>query len=269
VVFARYGDPDLAMRHLEQVASAALMASTPSVEQRARDAAQRFAGLAETLFTSARDAYWSLVRRDGFADWFLSATALDEIGQLPLGSRPARRGLSIDSLDDLRAIPWVFSWAQSRANVPGWFGLGTAIEQVGDVQNLRAAYVGWPLFTVLVDNAEMSLAKTDRRILSRYLAAGQRPDIVASILDEHERSVRGVLAVTGQSRLLADHKVLGRAVELRNPYVDALSYLQMRALAEIRSVRDDPESDPEHLEALNRLVRLTVNGVAAGLQNTG
>jgi len=269
VVFARYGDPDLAMRHLEQVASAALMASTPSVEQRASDAADRFDGLAQTLFTAARDAYWSLVRREGFADWFVAATALDEIGQLPLGSRPARRGLSIDSLDDLRAIPWVFSWAQSRANVPGWYGLGTAIEAVGDFEPLRAAYADWPLFTVLVDNAEMSLAKTDRRILSRYLAAGQRPDIVEAILNEHERSVLGVLAVTGHSRLLQDHKVLGRAVELRNPYVDALSYLQMRALAELRSVRADPQNDPAHLEALHRLVRLTVNGVAAGLQNTG
>lgn len=269
VIFARYGDPDLAMRHLEQVASAALVASTPSVEQRASEAEQRFADLAERLFTTARDAYWQLVRRDGFADWFVMATALDEIGQLPLGSRPARRGLSIDSLDDLRAIPWVFSWAQSRANVPGWYGLGTAIEQVDDRDLLRAAYADWPLFTVLVDNAEMSLAKTDRRILSRYLSRGGRDDVVTSILDEHERSVRGVLAVTGRTRLLEDSRVLGRAIQLRNPYVDALSYLQMRALAELRTVRADPEHDPNQVDALNRLVRLTFNGVAAGLQNTG
>ncbi len=269
VVFARYGDPVLAMRHLEQVASAALLASTPTVEERASHAAQTYKHLAERLFTSARDAYWALVRRDGFAEWFVSATALDEIGRLPLGSRPARRGLSLDSLDDLRAIPWVFSWAQSRANVPGWYGLGTAVEQVGDLDLLRAAYADWPLFTVLVDNAEMSLAKTDRRILARYLAAGDRPDIVEAILQEQRRSVAAVLAVTGQSRLLEGHTVLGRAVQLRNPYVDALSYLQMRALSELRSVRADPGADPAHAEALNRLVRLTVNGVAAGLQNTG
>ena len=274
VIFARYGDPDLAMRHLEQVASASLIASTPAVEQRASAATERYAGLAAQLFESAREAYWALVRREGFAEWFVSATALDEIGQLPLGSRPARRGLSIDSLDDLRAIPWVFSWAQSRANVPGWYGLGSAIEQVGDVDLLRSAYADWPLFTVLLDNAEMSLAKTDRRILARYLAPGQRDDIVQAILDEHDRSVSGVLAVTGQSRLLQDHTVLGRAVELRNPYVDALSYLQIRALHELRSARAEAATaDAEHgsarVAALSRIVRLTVNGVAAGLQNTG
>lgn len=269
VIFARYGDPELAMRHLEQVASAALTASTPTVEARTRDAAERFAALGERLFTTAREAYWELVRRDGFADWFVTATALDEIASLPLGSRPARRGLSVDSLDDLRAIPWVFSWAQCRANVPGWYGLGAALEAVDDVGLLRAAYADWPLFTVLVDNAEMSLAKTDRRIVSRYLAAGERPDIVQALLDEHDRSVRHVLAVTGQSRLLEDHTVLGRAVELRNPYVDALSYLQMRALRELRERRRAAEPDAAREESLSRLVRLTVNGVAAGLQNTG
>lgn len=269
VIFARYGDPDLAMRHLEQVASAALVASTPSVESRNDEAAVRFAELARTLFTEARAAYWGLVRRDGFPDWFVEATALNEIGQLPLGSRPARRGLSVDSLDDLRAIPWVFSWAQCRANVPGWYGLGSALDAVGDVDLLQQAYADWPLFTVLIDNAEMSLAKADRRILARYLAPGGRDDIVAAILDEHERSVAAVCAVTGHRRLLDDHRVLGRAVELRNPYIDALSYLQMRALREVREVESSSTPDPVMAESLHRLVRLTVNGVAAGLQNTG
>jgi phosphoenolpyruvate carboxylase len=269
VIFARYGDPELAMRHLEQVASAALIASTPSVEQRTSTAAREFAPLAATLFTAAREAYWGLVRRDGFADWFVTATALDEIGRLPLGSRPARRGLSVDSLDDLRAIPWVFSWAQCRANVPGWYGLGTALEAVGDTRQLRRAYAEWPLFTVLVDNAEMSLAKADPRILTRYVAPGGREDIVSSILDEYERSVAGVLALTGHSRLLENHRVLGRAVQLRNPYIDALSYLQMRALREVRDCEAHENPDPVRVESLHRLVRLTVNGVAAGLQNTG
>jgi phosphoenolpyruvate carboxylase len=269
VIFARYGDPELAMRHLEQVASAVLVASTPAVEARATAAAEEFADLSTRLFGAARDRYWSLVRRPGFPDWFVAATALDEIGRLPLGSRPARRGLSIDSLDDLRAIPWVFAWAQSRANVPGWFGLGSAVDAVDDPDLLRRAYRDWPLFTVLVDNAEMSLAKTDRRILSRYLAAGGRDDIVAAILDEHERSVRGVLTVTGHTRLLDQHRVLRRAVELRNPYIDALSYLQMRALREIRTPPAPAPDVTEQQKALRRLVLLTVNGVAAGLQNTG
>lgn len=269
VVFARYGEPILAIRHLEQVTSAALMASTPAAQERAEASAHRFSGLSGQLFEHARQAWSGLVRRPGFADWFVSATALDEISRLPLGSRPARRGLAVDSLDDLRAIPWVFSWAQCRANVPGWYGLGSAIDAVDDVEALRAAYADWPLFTVLVDNAEMSLAKTDRRILARYLSSGGRPDIVSAILDEQERSVAGVLAVTQHTRLLEDHRVLGRAVELRNPYVDALSYLQMRALRELRDLRTRDERDTAGEAALNRLVRLTLNGVAAGLQNTG
>jgi phosphoenolpyruvate carboxylase len=264
VVFARYGDPDLALRHLEQVASAVLTASTPAVEQRIEKAKADFADLGRVLLEAARERYWSLVHQPGFADWFVTATPLDEIGRLPLGSRPSRRGLSVDSLADLRAIPWVFAWAQSRANVPGWFGLGSALAAVGDVDLLRRAYREWPLFTVLVDNAEMSLAKVDRRILQRYLAGGGRPDLVQAVLDEHELSVAQVCAVTGHDVLLAGHRVLRRAVELRNPYIDALSYLQMRALRELR------DGTAAHDEAAwRRLVLLTVNGVAAGLQNTG
>jgi phosphoenolpyruvate carboxylase len=264
VVFARYGDPDLGLRHLEQVASAVLTASTPDVEQRTRQASQQFADLGRALRDAARERYLALVHTPGFADWFVRATALDEIGRLPLGSRPARRGLSVDSLADLRAIPWVFSWAQSRANVPGWFGLGSALDAVGDVALLQRAYRDWPLFTVLIDNAEMSLAKADRRILARYLQRGDRPEIVEAILSEHQRSVTGVLVTTGQPELLAGHRVLQRAVELRNPYIDALSYLQMRALHELRASADQADEP-----ALRRLVLLTVNGVAAGLQNTG
>ena len=270
VIFARYGDPMLAMRHVEQVASAALLASTPTVEERASQAAQTFEQLAEPpvhlrprrlLGAGSPRRLRRLVRQGHRAGRDRPVAAC--------GSRPARRGLSLDSLDDLRAIPWVFSWAQSRVNVPGWYGLGSAVEQVDDLDLLQAAYAQWPLFTVMIDNAEMSLAKTDRRILSRYLAAGDRPDIVEAILDEQRRSVAAVLAVTGQSRLLENHTVLGRAVQMRNPYVDALSYLQMRALSELRTVRADEDADEAYAEALNRLVRLTVNGVAAGLQNTG
>ncbi|HSI93119.1 MAG TPA: phosphoenolpyruvate carboxylase, partial [Jiangellaceae bacterium] len=182
------------------------------------------------------------------------------------GSRPARRGLTVSSLDDLRAIPWVFSWAQTRVNLPGWYGLGTAMEAVGDQDLLRRAYHEWPLFTVMLENAEMSLAKTDRRIAERYLALGKRPDLTERILAEHARTTTWVLAVTDHTRLLEDRRVLGRAVALRNPYVDALSYLQVRAL---RALRSDDEAGSDDVDGLRRLLHLSVNGVAAGLQNTG
>jgi phosphoenolpyruvate carboxylase len=263
---ARYGDSAIAHRHIEQVAAATLLASTPAVEERAAKAAERFADVASTLDAAARAAYHRLVRADGFAEWFGRVTPLEELGQLPIGSRPARRGTSVSSLEDLRAIPWVFAWSQARINAPGWYGLGSALEAVGDVQVLQDANRDWPLFQVMLENAEMSLAKTDRRILCRYLELGDRPDLSRLVLDQHALTKDWVLRVLGGSRLLEGRRVLGRAVELRNPYVDALSYLQLRAL---RTLRTDESLDDAQVERTRRLLLLTVSGVAAGLQNTG
>jgi phosphoenolpyruvate carboxylase len=263
---ARYGNAAIAQRHIEQVTAATLLASTPAVEQRAAAAADRFSVVEKTLDEAARTTYHRLVKADGFAEWFGRVTPLEELGQLPLGSRPARRGVAVSSLEDLRAIPWVFAWSQARVNAPGWYGLGSALSAVGDVAVLRDANQNWPLFQVMLENAEMSLAKTDRRILSRYLELGDRPDLSQLMLDEHALTTEWVLKVLDQDRLLAGRRVLGRAVELRNPYVDALSYLQLRAL---RTLRTDDSVDEEQIVRQRRLLLLTVSGVAAGLQNTG
>ena len=263
---ARYGNAAIAQRHIEQVTAATLLASTPAVEERAAAAADRFSVVEKTLDEAARTTYHRLVKADGFAEWFGRVTPLEELGQLPLGSRPARRGVAVSSLEDLRAIPWVFAWSQARVNAPGWYGLGSALSAVGDVAVLRDANQNWPLFQVMLENAEMSLAKTDRRILSRYLELGDRPDLSQLMLDEHALTTEWVLKVLDQDRLLAGRRVLGRAVELRNPYVDALSYLQLRAL---RTLRTDDSVDEEQIVRQRRLLLLTVSGVAAGLQNTG
>jgi phosphoenolpyruvate carboxylase len=139
------------------------------------------------------------------------------------------------------------------------------MDAVGDIEELRAAYRDWPLFTALVDNAEMSLAKTDRGVAAGYLELGERPDLTAQILAELDLSCGLVLEVLQQSRLLERRRVLGAAVDLRNPYVDALSHLQLRALESLRAgVTDEAEE-----RRLRDLLLLTVNGVAAGLQNTG
>ena len=138
VIFARYGDPVIAARHIEQVAAATLLAGAPSVERRNAEATERFAELASSLDRASRARFCELVRADGFPQWFAQVTPLEEIGLLPLGSRPARRGLSVESLDDLRAIPWVFSWSQARTNLAGWFGLGGALDEIGDLAELRA-----------------------------------------------------------------------------------------------------------------------------------
>jgi len=258
VIFARYGNPAIAKRHLEQVMSAVVLASTPRVQGRVADAARDFQAVASGVSKAARAAYRALVETDGFEEWFARVSPIEELGRMRLGSRPARR-TGARSLDDLRAIPWVFAWSQMRLNLPGWYGLGSGLS-AARLPDLRKAYKSWPLFNVMIENAEMSLAKTDRQIASRYLDLGNRPDLTQLVLDEYDRTLKLVLAVTGHKRLLEDRRVLSWAIELRNPYVDALSHLQLRALRALRAKRS---SDAE------RLLLLTVNGVAAGLQNTG
>lgn len=267
-VFARYGNRAIAVRHLEQVTTSVLRASTPERERITAEAADRFADLAGWVGAAARAEYRGLVESDGFASFVTQVSPLEELGLLHIGSRPARRSADAADLASLRAIPWVFAWAQTRCNLPGWYGLGAGlaagIDRFG-LDALRAAYAEWPLLASVLDNAEMSLAKADRSISARYLALGNRPDLAARVLGELDRSVSLLLTVLDQDELLAGHRVLGRAVELRNPYVDALSHLQLRALTSMRET-GAAESDGE---ACERLLLITVGGVAAGLQNTG
>jgi phosphoenolpyruvate carboxylase len=270
VIFARYGHPVIAQRHLEQVTWAVLMASaTQPLPAGDADPAAPVAGLAGALEEGARSAYRELVDAPGFAEWFARLSPLGELGGMRLGSRPARRGLAAPvGLADLRAIPWVFAWSQTRVNLPGWYGLGSGLAAAmagpAGLPGLRAAYRDWPLLAVLLDNAEMSLAKTNRRIAVRYLAFGDDQELSARVLAEYDLTRRLVLEVTGHDRLLAGRAVLSRAVALRDPYVDALSHLQLRALAAVRAC-----DDPDDVAELEKFLLLTVNGVAAGLQNTG
>ena len=283
VIFARYGQPAIGLRHLEQVTSAVLLASSPSVADRNRAAATDFQELAAAIDDAAKGSFRALVEADGFAGWFATVSPLGEIGGLRIGSRPARRGHGGGplGLEDLRAIPWVFAWAQTRLNLPGWYGLGSGLaaaawagipagDSDGDIPpeglaELRRAYREWPLLATLLDNAEMSLAKTDREVAARYLALGGRPDLTDRVLAEYDLTRRLVLAVTGHNRLVAGRPVLSRAIVLRDPYVDALSYLQLRALSALRA----EDGDAAERAALERLLLLTVSGIAAGLQNTG
>jgi len=271
VIFARYGHPVIAQRHLEQVTSAVLLASAGAPDGATVAAAlpAKLAPVTEALEAGALRAYRDLVTADGFAEWFATLSPLAEIGGMRLGSRPARRGLKAPTgLADLRAIPWVFAWSQTRVNLAGWYGLGSglaaAISGTHGLDTVRAAYREWPLLQVLLDNAEMSLAKTNRRIAARYLALGNDDRLAALVLSEYDLTRKLVLEVTGNDRPLAGRPVLSRAVALRDPYVDALSHLQLRAMAEIRA-----SDDPDELASLERFLLLTVNGVAAGLQNTG
>ena len=267
VIFARYGNPVLAIRHVESVAAATLLQSAPSVEKRNTDMTAKYADMASKLDEAAHNRFLDLLNTDGFAPWFSTVTPLTEIGLLPIGSRPAKRGLGAKSLDDLRTIPWIFSWSQARINLAAWYGLGTACEQFGDLDQLKAAYQEWPFFRTFIDNIEMSIAKTDQRIAKMYLHLGDRQDLSEKVFTEMQLTRKWVLAIVGDEWPLQRRRVLGCAVRVRNPYVDALSIAQVRALREVRMNQDEmaEEKKAEYMS----LILSTVTGVSAGLQNTG
>ena len=267
VIFARYGNPVLAQRHVESVAGATLLQSAPSVEKTNTDMTHKYADMAAKLYDASHERFLDLIHSEGFAPWFSTVTPLTEVGLLPIGSRPAKRGLGAKSLDDLRTIPWVFSWSQARINLAAWYGLGSACEKFGNLNLLQNAYKEWPLFSTFIDNIEMSIAKTDGRIARRYLALGDRDDLSKKVLDEMALTRKWTLAIVGDGWPLQHRRVLGQAVRVRNPYVDALSISQVRALTALREKQD--ELNAEERELYIKLILSTVAGVSAGLQNTG
>jgi phosphoenolpyruvate carboxylase len=223
------------------------------------------------MSTVARESYRGLVyRTDGFIDFWQTATPLDEIKHLHIGSRPAARHSGEEDIVEIRAIPWVFSWMQSRFNLPGWYGLGAGMRSVSSTNLLRDMYNSWPFFTGLLDNTEMSLLKADMGIASLY--AKLVPDqelskrIFSVILEEYERTKEAVLEVTGHDDLMDSEPIVQRSVYLRNPYIDPLNYIQVEMLRRYRAL-EDQESD--EAEDLRELIILTINGIAAGLKNTG
>ncbi|MHA7860486.1 phosphoenolpyruvate carboxylase [Tessaracoccus sp. Y36] len=272
VIFARYADVALAQAHLERLTSAVLLADADPAPSTSLSA-QRYADIATQVEKASRQAYLQLVRTPGFADVVAESSPLEELGQLRLGSRPARRSGATEGRDlaDFRAIPWVFAWAQIRANVPGWYGLGSGLDAVGDIDRLRAAYREWPLFASLIDIAEMSLAKANRQLAESFLALGGRPDITTAVLAEFDLTRRTVLATLEQNELLQHKPQLRTRITLRAPDIDALSHLQLRALRLLRNkgTETDDTSDPQTRQQWAKVLLLTVKGAAAGLQNTG
>jgi phosphoenolpyruvate carboxylase len=278
VVASRYANLPLALRALEQTASATLLASTPEHDRSVVEAAREGADAMDELAESARSAYRALVwETPEFERVFHAATAIEQIAGLHLGSRPSARGTPGRStapppLVDLRAIPWVFAWTQARLNLPAWFGLGAAVEAYerrhgpAGLAGLRRLHGAWPFFRVLLQNAEVALARTDAELGARHLAlAGPAGDRIAGVVAaEHRRSVEAVLGVSGQTVLLEGVPALRRSIERRDPYLDPLSELQLQALARLRT---GPAADER--AALERLVALTISGIAAGVQGTG
>ena len=269
VIFARYGNPTLAVRHIESVAAATLLQSAPSIEKLNTEMTEKYADMTQQLNDASHERFLDLLGTPDFAPWFSIVTPLTEVGLLPIGSRPAKRGLGAKSLDDLRTIPWVFAWAQARINLAAWYGLGTACEQFGDLDTLRQAYKEWPLFSTFIDNIEMSIAKTDERIAKMYLALDDREDLNEKVLGEMELTRKWVLRIVGDEWPLEHRHVLGQAIRIRSPYVDALSLTQVLALKSLRRRVDKEELSQSQQAGFIYLILCTVSGVAAVLQNTG
>jgi phosphoenolpyruvate carboxylase len=265
VIFARYRSVNTGRRHLERTVNAVLATSTSHAEARAWAQEERFADVAEQMAVASERRFRELIEAEGFAEFFMLATPYDEIGQLAIGSRPAHRTKARD-LASLRAIPWVFAWSQSRVNLTGWYGVGTGLaavgEQEGGLDQLRAMRREWPFFQPVLEMAEMSLAKADR-LLGRYaLELGRDDALTAAIMEEWDLTEEWILKVTGQERLLERQPALRAAVSLRRPDIDALSLVQLATLSRLRA-----QGEPDPLDQL--VVKTTVAGLSAGLQNTG
>ncbi|GIV96065.1 MAG: phosphoenolpyruvate carboxylase [Herpetosiphonaceae bacterium] len=268
VISDRYGHHAVAERHLEQVINAVLLASFPRGADHPDPA---WEDLLDRLAASARRHYRGLVyETPAFLTYFEQATPINELSQVRIGSRPTRRGRA-KGIEDLRAIPWVFSWIQSRHTLPGWYGLGSAIaeylaEDPKGLQTLQVMYERWPFWRTTIDNAQMILAKADMTIARLYadLVEDQAlaEMIYEQIASEYRRTVDLVCAITQQSELLDDMPVLQNSIRRRNPYVDPLSFIQIVLLRRLRAGQEP------HDELL-KMVLESINGIAAGLRNTG
>jgi phosphoenolpyruvate carboxylase len=272
VIAARYSNSDLAHRHLEQLVNAVLLASSPI---RADDKEQGVLVAWRKAMGVMADAAWYAYRglvyeTPGFLDFWQTATPIDEIARMHIGSRPTARREGTLEFEAVRAIPWVFSWMQSRFNLPGWYGLGSGLQAGLPLTRLQEMYAGWPFFRALLDNVELSLLKADLDIAHLY--AGLVPDqslsehIMGLIQAEYERTRSAVLAIAGHQELLDGDPIIQRSVFLRNPYVDPLNYIQVEILRRLRAL-PDPESAVAR--DLHHVIIVTINGIAAGLRNTG
>jgi phosphoenolpyruvate carboxylase len=272
IIFARYANRDIVRRHLEQMVGAVIRASLdPEAVAGQAPADPKWSELMDLIAERGRQAYRSLIyETPELLRFFRESTPIDVLGQLAIGSRPTSRS-SRGSIDDLRAIPWVFSWTQNRSNLPGWYGLGSALAEVGTLPGgkdlLAEMYSRWPFFRSLIDNAQISLGTASLEVTRLYATLVGDAEISRTILERIEQEFAlartWVLVASGQRRVLERATVLRRSIALRNPYVDPIHCVQVEFLRQWRA--DGSREDDPRLRTLLQ----TVNGIAAGLQTTG
>lgn len=268
VINAKYANPDIGRRNLETFMAATLEATLLTKGQAPPP---EFLDAAARLSAASMAAYRDLVYgTDGFTDYFFAATPISEIAELNIGSRPASRKAN-RRIEDLRAIPWGFSWGQSRVTLPGWFGFGSAVEDFvatnadARMSLLRRMNSEWPFFRTILSNLDMVLAKADLAVARRYAALVPDQKLAATIFEaieiEWTKTVNALEAITGESRRLADNPSLARSIAHRFAYIAPLNHLQVELLRRWRTGQID--------EKARRGILISINGIAAGLRNTG
>jgi phosphoenolpyruvate carboxylase len=272
MISSKYLLPEIAQRSLEMISSAVILSTVSSEQNNLKEPLYKFEKLFDFLSENSFIYYRSLIEKKEFFNYFRSATPIDIIENIEIGSRPASRKKD-SGLQYLRAIPWVFAWMQNRQAISGWFGFGYAIaqaikEEKTSWKTLQFIYRNWRFFRELIHNIEMVLVKSDFLIAEEYFKLSARSKLMHDIYDEikseYKRSVNAVLKITGEKALLDSNKTLQQSLALRNPYMDPMSFIQLRFLKEYR------ESDDEEKRAqIISLLRATVNGIASGLRNTG
>ncbi|WP_311171738.1 phosphoenolpyruvate carboxylase [Halobellus ordinarius] len=259
----KYANPQIAERNVEQMLNAQVRSRLQAIREPEEDVHDEWIAAMDEMAVTARAQYTDLLESDGFVTYFGQATPIGVIENLNLGSRPASRS-GERTVEDLRAIPWVFSWTQSRCIITGWYALGTGIEtyldEGGDIETLREMYREWPFFRTTLDNASLALARTDFEIASYYADLADpdlRGEFFPHLQEEYERTRDIVLDVTGRETLLK-REWLDDSLRRRNPYVDPLNLLQTQLLEQTHRTDDEEQT-----------LRLTVKGIAAGMKNTG